>query len=427
MSHFHTRTHPYSLPVLCESTRITILPLLKLPNELLLRIISHVPPPYFEFFVLTCKRIYELASKAIREYNSIIRPLRTLSPYDLHRKIVLDPRLALYPSSLSTWQSDSEFHYSLGLIDKLLSLRRLDIRTCKMGKLADMISYILLAYYEPGPRTLRHPLPLEMLSVVHIQDRAFSIHDTTRTNDALDLSVLLSMIPSVRKLHLSSSLWTWDPYQCPYRCYNGGVTELDLQGPLDSNFAIDLICRTSNLQNFSYRHKLEDGQPPTNFSPRRIVQFLQMEAGNSLTRLKLTLPTQFLSGLDPPLFRRNHSDLFIGSLKRFMTLETLETSVDFLIQSKVVRELRIHGSGKAQKLVKTMPRSLQTLTLDRGLEEWDGLVIRQLFRGLSEDKERCLPSLTVVGFVHCRDLKALLSNHTIRECDSAGVMLCCTS
>ena len=110
-----------------------------------------------------------------------------------------------------------------------------------------------------------------------------------------------------------------------------------------------------------------------------------------------------------------------------MTLETLEITVDFLIQPKVVRELRIHGSGKAQRLVKTMPPSLQTLTLDQGLEEWDSLVVRQLFRGFSEDKERCLPSLTVVGFVHCRDLKALMLNHTIRECHSAGVMLCCIS
>lgn len=426
MSHIHTRIHPYRLQVLSESTYLTRLPLMNFPNELLLHIISHVSPPYFESFVLTCKRIHGLASKAIREYNSIRSPLRTLNPYDIHQNIVLNPELALYPSSLSVWQPDPEFYYSLTLIDKLPSLQRLDIHTHKMDKIAEAISYILLAYYEPGPRTLRHPLPLEMLIAVHIQDRVVCIHDNTRTNDAMDLSVLLSMIPSVRRLHVSS-LWTLDPYQCPYRCYNAGVTELDLQGRVDSNFAVDLICRTSNLQSFSYRHKIEwQGQPPTNFLPQRIVQFLQMEAGHSLTRLKLTLSTQ-VPATQRPLFRRHDTNLFIGSLRRFMTLETLETSVDFLIQPQVVRELRIHGSGKAQKLVKTMPPSLQTLTLDQGLEEWDSLVIRQLFRGFSEDKERCLPSLAVVGFVHCRDLKALISNHTIRECHLAGVMLCCTS
>ncbi len=110
-----------------------------------------------------------------------------------------------------------------------------------------------------------------------------------------------------------------------------------------------------------------------------------------------------------------------------MTLETLEISVDFLIHPQVVLEMRIHGSGKAQRLVKTMSSSLQTLRLDRGLEEWDALVIGQLFRNFSEDKERYLPSLAMVGFVHCWQLRALLSNHTIRECDLAGVVLCCTS
>lgn len=422
MSHFQTRIHPYSLQVLCESRRVTKLSLMNFSNELLVYIIDHVPPPYFEFFVLTCKRIHELASKAIQEYNSIRRPPRTLSPYDLHREIVLNPKLALYPSSLSAWQSDRNFYSSLALIEKLPNLQRLEIRTERMSSLLDTVSYILLAYYEPGPRTLRHPLPLEMLRTVRIQDRELFIGDTTRTNDAMDLSVLLSMIPSVRKLHVSS-LWTWVPYQCAYRCYNAGVTELDLEGRVDSNFAIDLICRTSNLQNFSYRHKIEyNGQPPTNFSPQRIVQFLQMKAGHSLTRLKLTISPQY-PRMYRPNFRRNDSDLFVGSLRGLMTLKTLETSVDFLIRPQVVREERIHGSGKAPKLVKTMPPSLQILTLDQGLEEWDGLVIRQLFRDFSEDKERCLPSLTVVGFVHCQGLKALLSNHTIRECRSAGVSL----
>ncbi len=145
MSHFQARTHPYSLQVLCESRRVTKLRLMSFPNELLLQIIDQVSPPYLESLVLTCKLICGLASRAIQEYNCIKRPLRTLSPYDLHRRILLNPRLALYPSSLSVWQPDTEFYYSLNLIDRLPSLQRLEIRTKRMDKLAEKISYILLA------------------------------------------------------------------------------------------------------------------------------------------------------------------------------------------------------------------------------------------------------------------------------------------
>lgn len=414
MNHFHTKINTFDLPKKGEPKLIARLPLMRFPNELLAHMIRHVPPPHFESFVLTCTRIHSLAAPAIREYNSVRRSLRTLSPSDLLRNIVLDPGLALYPSSLSDWQTDQAFHNSLTLIDKLPSLQKLDIHTYKFFSLIEKISLILLTYYEPKPNTLSHPLLLEMLRVVHIQD-------TTHTNDVMDLSVLLSMIPSVRELQVSS-LRNSDPYQCPYRCYNAGVTELGLQGHVDSSFAIDLICRTSHLQNFSCRHDLEpQGQPWENFTPQRIVQTLQLEAGHSLTRLKLNL-----SPLRAP-YRRHHTNLFIGSLKRFSTLQTLETSVDFLIRSMVLREGSVDGSGEAQKLVDVMPASLQTLTLDQGLENWDGLIIEELFRDILTDKERFLPSLTVVGFVHCPDLKALMSNRTISVCLSAGVQLCCIS
>ena len=388
-----------------------MLPLLDFPNELLAQIIEHVPPPHFESFVLTRKLIHELAAPAIRGYNSIWRSLRALSPYDLLQKISLDPKLAFYPSSLSAWQTDAAFYYSLNLIDKLPNLQKLDISTHKMGILIENISLILLTYYEPKPSTLPHPLPLEMLRVVHIQD-------ITHTSDSMDLAVLLSMIPSVRRLQVSN-LRNPDPYQCPYRCYNAGVTELELNGHGDSNFVIDLICRTRQLQSFSHSHDPQyQGQPLENFAPQRIVQFLQLEAGHSLTRLKLTLSNW------PIPYRRHHCNLFVGTLHRLSTLETLEISVDFLIHSAILRGVSTHGSGQAQKLVDTMPPSLRTLTLDEGLERWDVLVIRELLCDFLAERERYLPSLEMVGFVRCPPITTVMSIRMQREYRLAGVLLC---
>lgn len=410
MNYFHTKQDPFSLQKSVGEDPTAKLPLMQFPNELLAHIMGHVPPPHFESLVLTCKLIHKLAAPAIQEYNSIWHSLTTMSPYDLLQEIVLNPRLALYPSSLTTWQTDTAFHYSLTLLEKLPNAQRLDISTRNLGSLIERISLNLLTYYEPKPSTLPYPLPFEMLRAVHIQDN-------TNTRDAMDLAVLLSMIPSVRKLQVSS-LCNSDPYDCPYRCYNAGVTELGLQGHVDSSFATDLICRTSHLQNFSYRLDLElQGQPQENLYPQRIVQFLQLEAGHSLTRLKLTIPS-----CHHP-YRRPRCTLFVGSLRRFSTLKTLESSVDFLIQSTILRGASIRGNDVAQRLVDTMPSSLQTLKLDRGLGDWDDMVIRELFRDFSNEKKRYLPNLEMVWFVVCPNVRVLVSEHMIRECGSVGVEL----
>ena len=123
----------------------------------------------------------------------------------------------------------------------------------------------------------------------------------------------------------------------------------------------------------------------------------------------------------------NQNNLLIGPLQRLMALQTLETSVDFLIETTALWEVFKPGDGKAQRLVDTTPPSLQTLTLDQGLDKWDNSIVRELFRGKSKNKRRCLPSLTVVDFVHCPEVEALMSDHKIAECQSAGMKLWYTS
>ena len=91
-------------------------------------------------------------------------------------------------------------------------------------------------------------------------------------------------------------------------------------------------------------------------------------------------------------WRRNQNNLLIGRLQRLMALQTLETSVDFLIKVTVLREVFKPGDGKAQRLVDTMPPSLQTLALDQGLEKWDESIVRDLFRGISKTKGDVFPA-----------------------------------
>lgn len=71
-----------------------------LPNELLLSIIPAVSPVYIESFALSSKRIYDLCAGTIREYNLTRNELADLHENELLKAILLNPRLASYPSQV---------------------------------------------------------------------------------------------------------------------------------------------------------------------------------------------------------------------------------------------------------------------------------------------------------------------------------------
>ena len=82
-----------------------------------------------------------------------------------------------------------------------------------------------------------------------------------------------------------------------------------------------------------------------------------------------------------------------------------------------------------KKLVDTLPPSLQTLTLERGLDKWEGSTsdMIDLLRGITKAKERYLPNLTKVGFLECPHFEELMPHEIKVECRSAGVALEYTS
>lgn len=294
----------------------------------------------------------------------------------------------------------------------------MDIETEYLDTFLEEIPQIRKAHYKPHLiTTLQKPLELDRL-------RAVEIHGGPDNNNAMNLSILLSVIPSFRKLKVSSARNS-SLYYSSHPHYCAGVEEFDISGRVDSNFLADLISRTGNLQKFSYRHEIEyQAESPADFSPFGLVKSLELHAGHSLGHLDWILLSQGSADSESnrDLFRHNRA-LFMGPLRGLKTLRTLQASVDFLIKTANFWGVYDRGSGTVQKLADTLPASLQTFALDQGLEEWDACTMTGLFRGISKDKEGYLLKLTAVGFVRCPDFKWLLSDKTKAECQSAGVKL----
>ena len=216
--------------------------LMDLPNELLLPIIAHVSPLYFESFVLTCKRIHGLSAEAMREHKNIRSSLASLLPYELLQKVVSDPDLALYPKSLKIKSSISD---GLELINRLPNIRRLEINAdLYLGPILEAFFRILNAHHEPDGAALQQPFALNKL-------REIKIGKVTGSDVTTSLAILLCMIPSVRKLEISPS-WRVCLYHPQLPNYGSGVTALRVWGRADLLSLSELIRRMTSLQNLSY-------------------------------------------------------------------------------------------------------------------------------------------------------------------------------
>ena len=436
-----------------------------LPNELLLSIIADVSPVYIEPFALSCKRVYYLCADPIREYNFTRRKLVNLSDDELLRAFLLNPRLPLYPTLVKLGSRDypcircapddlriamdiqirqnryadllnpantrCPFKYAILplLITRLLNVRKLELTTAWCDDLREILSEIVEDSYEPD-LALKEPLALGRLKDVHI------MNPRNYLNDAMELAILFTMIPSLRTLRmgfLSGAVpQAFQPQHRP-----SSVTEIIVGPCISMRYLEDILSRITALKRFTYNYECRYRVIP--LQPRRLNELLKQCAGQSLTYLSLLHQKAKWRGRPGGLsLARNHDDYSLGSLRGFTALRTLVTFVDVFIKTRNhgcgdQDEWITVGTGTMQRLVSWLPASLETLVLHRGLEEWnkDNLWVqewnkndlRMLFRGFRNSKEARLPSLKLINFVEFPDFDQVMPDHLKTSCREVGVKI----
>lgn len=423
-----------------------------LSNELLLQIIADVSPLYLGFFLLSCKRVYFLGADTIREHALVRNSLMGLDPCDLLEKVYSDARTALYPTSIE-FQSLCGPNHQDGVINVdaqtlkdlfirryhstrprpdfaipllftlLLNLRKLDITVGYSPYLLKIVAQIVEASHEPR-RNSQELVALGRLTEVVI--RACCDDDTpcdsiSGASHAMKLSSLLAMIPSVMKLKIFVE--NPSPYDPPHPYHFGGVTDLYLSGAVDFTFLDDLIDRTEPLEKFTYQYEVSTAYAQARFTPRRVTDLLQQCAADSLLYLDLILRPEEDCVSSRDYYRQ---DLFIGSLQDFAALKTLRTSVDLFLKTRRPggKDAKIRAKmGTIQNLMSILPLSLETLVLDKGLDEWDDSTVELLFEDIDQWKELEDANLKLVNFAQCPYFEEMVPLETETACYEAGVKL----
>ncbi|CAF9939873.1 hypothetical protein IMSHALPRED_001668 [Imshaugia aleurites] len=412
-----------------------------LPNELLLSIIADVSPIYIESFALSCKRIYELCEDTIIEYKQWSNRLARLQEIELLRSVLNEPHTALYPQFLKllwtgSWgnrppadllaqidtltgqspytvlhRTNAKCTVGPLLITLLLNVKRIEFTTSCEPNLLDLVSHIVTASHNPS-LALREPLALGRLREARVFDMGNSTH-------GMELTILLATIPTVRKLEVI--LANTETYTFPHHYQCSGVTNMILDGFVNSSFLVELMRRTNGLEKFAYKHLINCLGPGAKLEPRRLVELLKQRARSSLNYLKL-LSEKISPGIHFRDLCRNHNDLSLGSLRDFTALKILVTGVDFFIKTRGHSEYK-NGTGTVQRLVSWLPASLETLVLHQGLEKWNKEDLRLLFRGFRNKKHVRLPNLKRINFVGLANFKRFMPDDIKAACQEKEVRL----
>ena len=416
-----------------------------LPDELLLPIVADVSPLYIEYLALSCKRLYGLCAEVIREHDRIRSELPTANPFllygsetkasDILQHFFQNPSLAEYPTS---WCFNDEVrihdapedlidaidaHALRGphadlfdaeksrpsfaelviplLITQFVNLRKIEIGTTsgpspysQEGRINTTYAPYLIGFLSKVIKTSRNPkISLQEPSILG-RLKEVEITSLTEGLGGTELPFVLSMLPSLRKLHISD-LERERPYLCPHKYHVSGVIDMLLDGQIDSGYIVELIQRTKSLQSFTYLHKINDWG--VMFQPRRLLTTLKKHARKSLIFLCLaTSPDAYWSpdNLDGyPSCR----DLSLGSLRGFENLKYLVTGVEMFIKPHGRNAYR-RWNGTVHRLVSWLPASLETLVLVERLNEWQADTMRMLFRGFRNQKQLRLPNLKHIKF-----------------------------
>ncbi|CAD6594276.1 MAG: hypothetical protein ASARMPREDX12_008556 [Alectoria sarmentosa] len=297
------------------------------------------------------------------------------------------------------------------LITSLLNIQKVEISITWSQDMLRVLSNVLEASYDPIHNS-RAPFPLGKLTEAHVSTSVNSV-------DGMELSILLAMLPTLRKLNVEG-LRTKHLYICPYQRRSSGVTEIILGAHFDLSYLIQLIGRTNALQRFTYNHGIHDFS--AKLQPQRLAELLKQHARHSLTYLSLLTRKGVHTAQSCRDLCRNHNDLSLGSLREFRALKCLVTCVDMFIKTRWYGEGK-NGSGTVQRLVPWLPASLETLVLHPGLEVWDKAVLQMLFRGLGNEKQARAPNLKRINFVGFPDFNHSMPDDVKTGCREAGVRL----
>ena len=425
-----------------------------LPNELLLYVMSDLSPLDIDSFLLSCKRFYYLGIGTIIRAQNMVRStlpscLLGSEPADLLQSILHDPDMTVYPLSCSFFTPDRGsfdanvsqdlltkinlqiaqsphpgFPTVIGcrhkavdiviplLITRLVNLRKLRLFGFKQRYLLDTVSSIVETSHDKG-QSVKEPLELGKLAEVSINARGQNI-------DALHLSLLLSMIPTVRRLN-ASRLIHEGFYSFPYKFHGSAVTNLCLNGCVDPSFVNALIMGTRDLQSFEFTYLTDFLTQDIVF--RRFSAILLQHAATSL--LHLSFLTEDCENCVHGLCvrsPRNYAVLFLGPLRGFHKLRTLVTRVEMLIRThdSNSRKLKIK---MVNRLVSFLPASLEALVLHKGTDKWNNIFLDKIFRGFRDEKQACLPNLKLIDFVDFSDFGHAVPGVIKAACRESGIKI----
>ena len=436
-----------------------------LPDELLLPIVAGVSPLYIESLALSCKRLYRLCADVIREHDRIRSELPLANPflmyepetraYDLLQRFFQSPSLAEYPTFWSFHDSVRVGDAPEDLIDainihalrgpyaylfdteksrpsiadlliplvvtQLVNLRKIQIMTtCEPSRyVREPHTAYLIEFMSRIIKTRNNPnLSPENPSILGRLKEA----EIISLSDGLggpELPLLLSMLPTLRKLHVFQ-LEMESPYVCPHKYRVSGITDMLLDGRVDSEYIVELIQRTRSLHSFTYLHKINDSE--VIFEPRRVLTNLKERARQSL--IFLCLATSVDAYWSPENLDGYPScrDLSLGSLRDFKELKYLVTGIEMFIKTRGRSE--DHGwEGTVQRLVSWLPSSLETLVLVERLNEWKADTLRMLFRGFQNQKQLRLPNLKHIKFSDFYMHDEVKLNPVLVACRETGVTI----
>ena len=429
---------------------------LSLPNELKLQIIEETAPDGIENFALSCKLIYILAEKTLRQHKADKEAYdnigfdflwtgshsRELSQYQKVLVLSESQRLRRYPRFVrmlsrsngisrgkrireferdvrrvcdgilknvdSPYMDKSEMKILLNkmvagdvgaansmLLTLLPNVERIHLSEYNRhdSGMIDML-FNISATNEKASSWMQEKLSLVKLKEVTIQ---WKLPNSGTEIGTLEAFMVLPSLRVVRACDLTGN-YAFSDELCPDRCSN--VTELHFR---DCTLAVTDLARLFKhlkaLRVFSYEHFQSRQDPTKEYGAGALINELYTHAGNSLTYLHYTNALVHLSSGDARVIQP-------GTLSKFTALKTLRISPTTMLNENYL----------PQQLINHLPPSLEELEISGVLS---GDQATMMFYGMLSSKQTLLPKLQLIIF----DSVIPFDDETIAAYERAGVVL----
>ena len=429
---------------------------LGIPNEIKLQIIEETAPDVIENFALSCKLIYFLAEKTLRQHNTDKKVYNKIDfdfvwndshsrdlPRDQKLLVLSESqRLRRYPRivcmlSTTNWVRrgerarvfktevsrvcDSIFNkFGSPYVDKsemknllnkmvagdvgaansmLLTLlpnfERIHLYEYNHhdSEIIDMLSKIS-ATNEKASSWMQENLSLVKLEEVTIQSM---VPGNSTEIGTLEAFMTLPSLRVVRGFGLKGNYTSGD-WICPEQCSN--VTELHFrQCTLAVTELARLFKHLKALRIFNYSHIQSRQEPRKEYGAGALINELYTHSRESLTYLNYTNTLAPRSGGDARVIQP-------GTLSKFTALKTLRISLATMLDESYL----------PQQLINHLPPSLKKLEIANLLSEDQATM---MFYGMLSSKQTLLPKLRLIVF----DSVIPFDDKTVAAYERAGVVL----